>query len=391
MVATVIVNKLISRALADVRLAFRPCVFSGSKFPKCGLEPSSAATALGKCEITPTFYDVDYRKVKTAASPGRYGAIVEVKTRTGQTCKRFATLYRTPGEIDWDLAKLQAGMAVFPLFSGLNPAIIDERGRNLDGALKAELLEGMNHFDAAAVLFAGLAESIPGAKPPTFRTGPYVAAQKWWCELKKRTGNLRDDYYLHLPASYNPGSRKKWQLILFLHGAGERGYELQRVRQNGPPRDLDTQPDFPAIVVAPQCSPDEWWSPFELNDLLDRLESRYRIDPTRIYLTGLSMGGFGSWQLATESPKRFAAVVPICGGGDPTDVARIKHIPIWVFHGGKDEVIPLQRSKEMVDALKKIRGKVKFTVFPEAGHDSWTPAYSTPDLYPWLFKQRLKK
>jgi predicted peptidase len=99
------------------------------------------------------------------------------------------------------------------------------------------------------------------------------------------------------------------------------------------------------------------------------------------------MGGFGSWTLAAESPSRFAAVVPICGGGDPADASQLKDIPIWVFHGGKDPTVPIQRSQEMVDALKKVGGNVKFTIFPEAGHDSWTQAYAMPELYDWLLQQ----
>ena len=118
------------------------------------------------------------------------------------------------------------------------------------------------------------------------------------------------------------------------------------------------------------------------------MTAKYPIDPDRVYLTGLSMGGFGSWMLAMEHPGRFAAAVPICGGGDPRDVARIKDLPIWVFHGGKDPTVPLARSEAMVDALRKIGGRVKLTVYPDAGHDSWTATYENEDLYAWLLQQR---
>jgi len=206
--------------------------------------------------------------------------------------------------------------------------------------------------------------------------------------LKKETGNLRTDYYLHLPASYDKDPQKKWPLILFLHGSGERGYDIKMVKNNGLPKNLDAQPEFPFIVIGPQCSPGEWWSPLELDALLDLVEQKYRVDLDRVYLTGLSMGGYGSWALAAESPERFAAVVPICGGGDPDDVSRIKDLPIWVFHGGKDPTVPIQRSQEMVDALKKAGSSVKFTIFPEARHDSWVPAYAMPELYEWLAQQK---
>jgi predicted peptidase len=108
----------------------------------------------------------------------------------------------------------------------------------------------------------------------------------------------------------------------------------------------------------------------------------------RIYVTGLSMGGFGTWALAAHTPNRFAAIVPICGGGDPSRTKRIAHIPAWVFHGGKDGTVPVENSQKMVDALKKNGGNPKLTIYPEAGHDSWTAAYDTPELYEWLLQQK---
>jgi predicted peptidase len=120
--------------------------------------------------------------------------------------------------------------------------------------------------------------------------------------------------------------------------------------------------------------------------LLDEVQSKYKVDPDRVYLTGLSMGGFGTWETATQYPERFAAIVPICGGGRPYTVARLKNLPTWVFHGEKDNVVPIKRSEEMVDALKKAGGDVKFTRYPEAGHDSWTETYNNPELYDWFLK-----
>jgi predicted peptidase len=145
---------------------------------------------------------------------------------------------------------------------------------------------------------------------------------------------------------------------------------------------------FPCIVVSPQCPKGKWWEPLELTALLDELVQKYKVDQDRIYLTGLSMGGFATWSLAAYTPDRFAALVPICGGGEPIRAKQIAHIPAWVFHGAKDPVVPLQRSEQMVEALKKKGADVKFTVFPEALHDSWTEAYNTPDLFEWLLRQK---
>jgi len=382
-------DDLVSNGIKSAALVFKPSVFSGEKFPPCDFDqPAEMEKSLGKCTFTPTFYDAEYHEVKTASKPGLYGAIVEVKTSGGEIFKRYVTLYRTPENLDWKLAKIHVQSAEFPPELGLNPATIAEQTKNVGDFFRDEMRTGLNHGSSAAIQFAALAGTKVNAATPKDLNRPYILNQKWWYGLKKQTGNIRTDYYVHLPAGYEKDPARKWPLILFLHGSGERGYDIKSVQDTGLPHDLDRKPDFPFIVIAPQCSPGEWWSPLELNDLLDRVETSYRVDADRVYLTGLSMGGFGSWLLATEYPHRFAAVVPICGGGDPDDVQCIKDLPIWVFHGAKDEAVPVQRSMEMVEALKKIGGNVKFTVYPEAHHDSWTQAYATPELYDWLLQQR---
>jgi predicted peptidase len=195
-------------------------------------------------------------------------------------------------------------------------------------------------------------------------------------------------YLLFLPEGYDKGE-KKWPLIFFLHGAGESGNDLAKVKVHGPPKIVEQKKDFPFIVVSPQ-SPRLGWNIDALNGLLDEVVATYRVDPDRIYLTGLSMGGYGTWALAAAHPKRFAAIVPICGGGNPADAAKLKDLPIWVFHGAKDRAVPLARSEMMVKAIKKAGGNPKFTVYPEAGHDSWTESYDNPELYTWLLKQKRK-
>lgn len=194
------------------------------------------------------------------------------------------------------------------------------------------------------------------------------------------------DYLLYLPPDYE--KQQKWPLMLFLHGAGERGSNLDKVKSHGPPMLIEQGKQFPFIVVSPQCPKGRFWQPAELSALLDDLVSRYKVDQDRIYLTGLSMGGFGTWALAASSPNRFAAIVPICGGGDPATAKRLAHLPVWVFHGAKDPIVAPKRSQEMVDALKQNGGNVNFTVYPNAGHDSWTAAYNDPKLYEWLLQQK---
>ena len=136
---------------------------------------------------------------------------------------------------------------------------------------------------------------------------------------------------------------KKCPLIIFLHGAGERGNNLDLLKKHGIPKIVEQNPDFPFITLSPQCPKDSWWTSELrlLNGLVDKITKSYQVDMSRIYLTGLSMGGFGAWSLASMNPDLFAAIVPICGGGEPDRAARaLKNMPVWVFHGAKDTVVP---------------------------------------------------
>jgi predicted peptidase len=207
---------------------------------------------------------------------------------------------------------------------------------------------------------------------------------------KEITKTVRLGYLLYLPKGYGEKKEQKWPLMLFLHGAGERGSDLNLVKKHGPPKLIDQGKEFPFIVVSPQCPTSSWW-PEQVDALvalLDEIQSKYAVDADRVYLTGLSMGGFGTWTLATRYPDRFAALAPICGGGDKYLVSRLKKVPVWVFHGAKDPVVPLQASTDMVEALKRAGGNVQFTVYPEAQHDSWTETYNNPKLYEWFLSQR---
>ena len=207
---------------------------------------------------------------------------------------------------------------------------------------------------------------------------------------RKVTRTMSARYWLSLPAGYAQAPKKKWPLLLFLHGAGERGDDLAVVTRHGPAKLIAQGRQFPFIVVSPQCPADDWWRPDVLAALLDDVARRYRVDTQRVYVTGLSMGGFGTWALALEFPQRFAAIAPICGGGHWWAAARIKHLPVWVFHGKKDSVVSHTRSAEMVAALRQCGGNVKFTTYPNADHDSWTVTYENPELYRWLLRHKRK-
>lgn len=199
---------------------------------------------------------------------------------------------------------------------------------------------------------------------------------------------IEQNYLLSLPEGYQQDSLKKFPLVLFLHGSGERGNDLEKVKINGIPKLVEAGKKFPFILVSPQAHANEGWESKDLMRLMQSLQKKYRIDEDRLYLTGLSMGGYGSWDMAIKYPGLFAAVIPVCGGGDSSKVWLLRNTPTWVFHGAKDDAVPLKASQEMVDALRHHNPSVKFTVYPDAGHDSWTAAYQTDSLYTWMLSQK---
>jgi predicted peptidase len=215
---------------------------------------------------------------------------------------------------------------------------------------------------------------------------------------RKITQTAGSNYLLFLPKDYKAKSTNRWPLILFLHGAGERGTNVSKVAAHGPPKIVREKPDFPFIVVSPQCPSGEIWSNDVLLALLDEVTKKLPVDKSRIYLTGLSMGGFGTWSLGLTHPDRFAAIAPICGGGNSIDILlphpklskALRSLPVWAFHGAKDETVKSSESERMVEALKKIGNDAKLTIYPDAGHDSWTQTYNNAELYDWFLQHKKK-
>ncbi len=227
--------------------------------------------------------------------------------------------------------------------------------------------------------------------PPSGIPGKQV--QTAFTQVVARTNAFR--FLLSLPADYGQDPGKRWPLVLFLHGAGERGADLKKVAVHGPPKLVAQGRQFPFILVSPQCPDGQVWDTEALMALVDTLQKQLSVDAGRTYATGLSMGGYGSWGLAARYPERFAAVAPVCGGGErirtllPNQREALKTLGIWAFHGGKDGVVPLSESERMVDAFKRAGvSDIQLTVYPEAGHDSWTEAYNTSALFDWLLKHR---
>lgn len=205
---------------------------------------------------------------------------------------------------------------------------------------------------------------------------------------------VRLNFLQYLPPEYGQEAGRRWPLILFLHGGGERGDDLEMVKQHGIPRITETR-DLPFVVLSPQCPLNRWWGDylFALDDLLSSAIDRLAVDPRRVYLTGLSMGGYGTWELAVEYPQRFAAIAPICGGGHWSHmiyqrIQAIRHVPVWAFHGAKDRVVPPRDAKWLVKELQKAGGDARLTIYPEVGHDSWTQTYENPALYEWFLSHQ---
>ena len=230
------------------------------------------------------------------------------------------------------------------------------------------------------------------------------------------TKTIGYQYLLHLPAGDAASAERVWPLIVFLHGSGERGSDPWLVARHGPPKLLRTDAPTPAdetpdaaarraaaarqlatqfIVVSPQCPAGAWWDDDAVLALAEEIAAKHKVDSRRVYLTGLSMGGFGTWSVGVKNPGRFAALVPVCGGGQRFDLHRLDRpqkaalpsLGVWAFHGAKDPTVPLEESERMVAALQKAGvTDLQFTVYPEAKHDSWTETYANPDLYTWLLQ-----
>jgi predicted peptidase len=222
-------------------------------------------------------------------------------------------------------------------------------------------------------------------------------------EFKHRDQSLL--YRLLRPKSYDPS--KRYPLVVFFHGAGERGSDNRQQLIHGMADFAadDVREEYPCFVIAPQCPDGEQWvnvpwtsdrhdMPAQPSTamrltfaLVDSLAKELSIDPNRLYVTGLSMGGFGVWDAIQREPKFFAAAVPICGGGDTSLADAIKHLPIWAFHGDGDTTVKTQRSRDMIAALKAAGGQPRYTEYPNTGHNSWQATYANREVYAWLFAQ----
>ncbi len=374
-------------AFEAAEFGFKPFVFSGDKFPSGDfLQPNLVEDLVGRYSLRTQFYDVNYNEVSRAEKPGRYGAIVTI-TAEGKETKRFITLCRMPNEIKFREIEM-AFNPEFPAKLGLNPGVVYANKTSTDEFFK-QLFEGSIQKDRqSAMWMAAMLEGKSRAAAQGPQTWLVATDARWWFGLQQKTGNAKLGCLIHVPKEYSADNEKRWPLLVFLHGSGERGDDIQKVKVHGPPKLMAAGQNLPFIVASPQCPSGQFWNPWAINALIDELSNRYRIDADRIYLTGLSMGGFGTWNIAAEFPEKFAAIAPICGRGNVLDAPRLVNLPTWVFHGGKDPAVPFANSERMVRALVELGGRVRFTAYPSLPHDSWTVSYDNPELYKWLLAQK---
>jgi len=241
------------------------------------------------------------------------------------------------------------------------------------------------------VILLQLTLAMSGASPAAAdEPCPPMAGKQIACEEKVQVDGEEKTirYWMFAPAALN--KQEKWPLMLFLHGAGERGDDLDAVKVWGPPKRVAEHTDFPFLLVSPQCPANERWDVELLAAWVEKLSERLPIDPDRRYITGLSMGGYGTWGLLGSHAELFAAAVPICGGGDPESAKNMVGVPIWAFHGDKDTSVCLLYSEQMVEAVKQAGGSAKLTIYPGVGHNSWSETYANPAVYEWLLSHKKK-
>jgi pimeloyl-ACP methyl ester carboxylesterase len=371
---------------------FDTCVFGTNDFPGGDLDNGRLLRrALVPARVTTRFYDSHFQEVTQAATPGRYGAVVRIDLGPGLVTRRFITLYRTPQPVGGDTLTLPITAQWPAALFGLNPVVIRTQQAEIGTAVQNMLVdyeEGTSP-ESVAILLAGLSETSPTTAPVFLNDNAKTRNDAWWYALRTHLGLAPDYRYLvDLPRGYADDPAKRWPLILFLHHSDAAGSDLNLVRNCALAGLIQRGKQLPAVVVSPQCPADQSWSTPVLTHLLDEIKARYRIDPDRVYLTGVSAGGDETWDFALVHPDLLAAIVPMSGESDPRDAARLRDLPIWAFQGAQDAVVPPSQMTSMVNAVRQAGGHAHLTLYPDLGHDCWTQAYSTNALWTWLFAQK---
>ncbi len=366
-------------------------IFHEGAFPEIEFEtPGWVESLLGPYQITTTFYDADYEEVEVPSKPGRYGAILRVESETLEPIFRYVTLYKSAEA--FDLENYEADTLTWPADSGISSEARTQHEEAIRKDLQYLLNDSLRNHPSAAGIAAGFHEAEGESEPITSWNGTRSRDRNWWFGLKKKLGLYKARYAVYYPEDYEQekSSAKKWPTIIILHGSGERGTDLELAQTVGLAKLPKSGKKFPFLMIAPQCDPGENWLSAKVIDLVDEVSEIFPVDPDRIYLTGNSMGGYGTFYAAAAYPDRFAAIAPVCGGGDAEAAERLINTPTWMFHGDADTAVKVEESQKMADAIRAAGGEhVKLTIYPGVKHNSWDAAYADERLYRWFLANRL--
>ncbi len=359
-------------------------IFDGATFPGIDfLHRELVEAAVGPYARTIRFFDAAWHEVDRPAAPGRYGALVDIHFSNGISTSRRLTLFKTAAPynpVD-DPYRFQVE---FPAAFGLPKEVSEREPWNADQIINRIVMGGARQSNLCAVLAAAMHDFA--ADPARWRGfNDWRVEESWWTGLEKKLG-LPQDYprVVSVPRDYENNADDRWPLLLFLHGTYESGNDLNLLRDQGPLGQINRGHSLPFIVVTPQCPKIASWSPERLMRLIEQIEASHRVDPKRIYVTGLSMGGFSTYDLAACYPEKIAAAAPLSAGENPDIADRLKTVPLWIFHGADDRIVSPRSSIEIAERLRKMGADVKLTIYPGVAHEGWDKTYADPKLYEWF-------
>jgi predicted esterase len=362
-------------------------VFSGNTFPKIDiLNRDLVETAIGKVSQSVRYFDAQWNEVTAPTGAGRYGALVTFTTSDGLTWTKRLTLYKTPQPYSQNKNPYQV-IVEFPSAFGIPPELALREYWNIRTGARRAFDQVDNSDGYLARILAALQDIA--ADPARWQGFSYYFIDRsWWAELGRHLGQNQDYPYLsYFPQDYDKDPQHRWPLLLFLHGSGERGHDLTKLNKWGPLTYVNQGHPLPMIIIEPQCPDDEYWDPVRLARLIDQVSAQKRVDPKRLYITGLSMGGYGVCDFAAIYPQRVAAMASLSGGEDPELAPRLKSIPSWFFHGTDDDTVPPSLSIDLAHALQRLGAPAELTLYPGVGHGKWDMTYNHPALYSWFLSK----
>ena len=378
-------SRRIRSMLQSLPLSYPP-VFTGTQLPTIRFaHPSLAEALLGDYAIDVSYLDAQHKPVQQADALGRYGAVVKIKADGVGTVERHVTLCRVASRATFAAGSPEAvSMTLAAL--GVPPEVTVRQWPMIAEYLR-NALSGQRPADQLAPFLAALLTCKPG--DPSLRMDEWIDQNSlYWDRLPGRQPPVSYPYVAVLPGKYRADEARAWPVLIYLHGGGGADRRIKPADVPGDPSDVRPGYGAPYIRIVPQAlvhrAGGRGWDPGSIIKLIDDVSARYRVDPNRIYLTGASMGGSGTWRTIAAYPGRFAAAAPVCGGGDVSMAWRVVNVPIWAFHGELDSVVSCHHSMRMDAALASLGGVMKLTVYPGVGHNSWEPAYAEPKLNPWF-------